>query len=130
MTATELAPKAIMVVDDESDILFVFKMSLERAGFSVSTFTTAADALEHFKLNKDRYGLIISDVRMPSIGGIEFASKVREFDASIPFLLMSAFEIAVSQIDPTLNISQFLQKPIMPSQLIVIVSKYLSVTAK
>jgi hypothetical protein len=45
---------------------------------------------------------------------------------------MSAFEVAFSQIkvDPTLDISQFLQKPRMPSQLLAIVSKYLSVTAR
>jgi len=76
MTATDLAPKAIMVVDDESDILLIFKMSLERAGYAVYAFTNAGEALEHFKSNKDQYGLIISDVRMPSISGLEFASRL------------------------------------------------------
>jgi DNA-binding NtrC family response regulator len=119
-----------MVIDDESDIILIFRKSLELSGYGVFAFTDPIEALEHFKLNKDRYGLIISDVRMPQMTGLELFTKIREIDTSIPLILMSAFETASTEINPALNISIFLQKPIKPRQLNEIVSKYLPLAAK
>jgi len=119
-----------MVVDDESDIVVIFRRSLELAGYGVFAFTDPIEALEDFKLNKDRYGLIISDVRMPRMSGLEFAAKIRGIDTSVSLILMSAFEIAGSEINLALNISKFVRKPVLPSQLKVIVSEYLPMSAK
>lgn len=132
MTSTDISatPKAVMVVDDESDIVLIFRKSLELAGYGVFAFSDAVSALEHFRLNTDRYGLIISDVRMPRMSGIEFATKLRAIDSSIPIIFMSAFEMSSLQILPELNIAQFLQKPVTPSQLKQIVSKYVTIAAK
>lgn len=132
MTSTDTATtsKAIMIVDDESDIVLIFRRSLELAGYSVFAFTDAIEALEHLKLYMDKYGLIISDVRMPNMTGLEFATKVREINASIPFILMSAFDLTTQDISPALSIAMFLQKPVTPSQLKQIVSKYVSIPAK
>lgn len=130
MTTEEFSPKAIMVVDDESDIVVIFRRSLELAGYGVFAFTDPIEALEDFKLNKDRYGLIISDVRMPRMSGLEFAAKIRGIDTSVSLILMSAFEIAGSEINLALNISKFVRKPVLPSQLKVIVSEYLPMSAK
>ena len=132
MTSTDIsaAPKAVMVVDDETDIIFIFTKSLELAGYGVFAFSDPVAALEHFRLNADRYGLVISDVRMPRMSGIEFATNVRKLDASIPIIFMSAFEMGSLKISPELNIAKFLQKPVSPSQLKQIVSKYVAVAAK
>lgn len=132
MTSTEIGmpSKAIMIVDDESDIVLIFRRSLELAGYRVFAFTDAIEALEHLKLYLDKFGLVISDVRMPNMTGLEFAAKVREVNASIPFILMSAFDVAMQDISPALSVAMFLQKPLTPSQLKQIVSKYVSIPAK
>lgn len=132
MTSTEIGmpSKAIMIVDDESDIVLIFRRSLELAGYRVFAFTDAIEALEHLKLYMDKFGLVISDVRMPNMTGLEFAAKVREVNASIPFILMSAFDVAMQDISPALSVAMFLQKPLTPSQLKQIVSKYVSIPAK
>jgi two-component system C4-dicarboxylate transport response regulator DctD len=127
---TTTTSKAIMIVDDESDIVLIFRRSLELAGYNVFAFTDAIEALEHLKLYMDKYGLIISDARMPNMTGLEFATKVRGINASIPFILMSAFDLATQDISPALSIAMFLQKPVMPSQLKQIVSRYISIPAR
>ena len=126
----DAASKAVMIVDDESDICFVFKKALELAGYEVYGFTNPALALEHFRSNIGKYGLIVSDVRMPIMNGIEMATKVRELDQSIPIMLMSAFDMATLNIEPALSIAKLLEKPLAPSQLVQFVSKYVGVPAK
>lgn len=63
-------PKAIIVVDDETDIVYIFRKSLELTGYTVFAFTNPLLAFDHFKGNLGRYGLIITDVRMLIISGV------------------------------------------------------------
>lgn len=50
---------SILVLDDESDIVTVFKKSLEVVGYTVSGFTDAILALEHYRVNSDKYSMFI-----------------------------------------------------------------------
>ena len=72
-----------MVLDDETDIVYILRKSLEFAGYGVFAFTDPAAAFEHFKLNVDRYGLIVTDVRMPIMSGIEFAQEIRSLNPAV-----------------------------------------------
>ena len=116
--------KAIMVLDDESDITLIFRRSLELGGYTVFAFTDPMDALEHFKINAERYGLVITDVRMPKMNGIEFANRVRTIIPSMSIVLMSAFSMADLEISPELKIEELLQKPVTATKLKEIVSRY------
>jgi CheY-like chemotaxis protein len=131
MTSTDVssAPKAIMVVDDEDDIVYIFRKTLELAGYGVFAFTDPILALEHLRMNSDRYGLIVSDVRMPQLSGIEFASKAQEIAPNIPFILMSAFNMSDLQLPDGVKIERLLQKPVTPLQLREIVSAYTTLAA-
>ena len=66
---------AILLVDDELDIVAIFKQGLENQGFRVFGFTDPLLALEHFQINSDQYWLIISDLRMPEMNGYEYVKK-------------------------------------------------------
>ncbi len=116
--------KAIMVLDDESDITLIFRRSLELGGYTVFAFTDPMDALEHLKINAERYGLVITDVRMPKMNGIEFANRVRTIIPSMSIVLMSAFSMADLEIPPELKIAELLQKPVTATKLKEIVSRY------
>ena len=86
--------KSILVLDDYPDIGNIFKLGLQRKfGSDVFAFTDPFLALEHFKLNSERYGLVISDVRMPAMHGYEFVTKVKQINPDVKVCLMSAFEI-------------------------------------
>lgn len=119
-----------MVVDDEPDIVFIFRKSLELAGYGVFAFTDPVAALEHLKIHSDRYSLVISDIRMPNMDGIEFAENVRKVANSIPIILMSAFDMSNLDIPEEVRIERLVQKPVTPLQLREIVSSYIALNAE
>lgn len=85
--------KLILLVDDDSDIVNLFKDLLENKNCEVIGFTNPLEALEHYKTNCNRYGLVISDIRMPVITGFDLLKNVRKIDVNIPIILMSAYDI-------------------------------------
>ena len=112
------------MLDDENDIVFTFKRSLEVSGFPVFGFTDPHLALEHFSNNAGSYALILADIRMPRMNGLEFAARVREQSPHVKILLMSAFDMKDLTIEPSLQISELLQKPLSPLELKEIISRY------
>ena len=117
----------VMIVDDEFDMVSTFKQGLEKNGFQAFGFTEPALALEHFKLNQEKYGLVISDLRMPGMNGFEFVKRVKEIRPGIMVFLMTAFEINDAEfrnVLPNVEIEGFMQKPISLADFASTVSKY------
>ena len=107
--------KIVLVLDDELDVVAVMKHSLQKHGYHVFGFTDPLLALEHLMINSKDYSLVISDIRMPVMNGLEFVKKVREILPSIKILLMSAFDIKDSQFSKILlplKVDGCIQKPI------------------
>lgn len=113
----------VMLVDDEIDIIGLFTEILTLNGISVRPFTNAEEALREFKQNHPYYKLVISDVRMSPMSGIEFIKKLREIDANIKVILMTAFEMEGSQLRE-IDTDEFFNKPISMNNLVQIVKKY------
>lgn len=78
----------IWIVDDDASIRWVLNESLDDKPYEVHIFESAIDAVS--KLNKFPPTVIISDVRMPDMTGLEFMELVHDFDKSIPVILMTA----------------------------------------
>ena len=106
----------LLIVDDDPDIVQVLKLGLLKNRFLVNSFTNSEEALESFKSNsKDYYSLMLSDIRMPALSGIQLARKVKEINPDVKVVLMTAFEIRdneFSKVFPSLHIDGFVQKPI------------------
>lgn len=105
----------LLIVDDDSDIVQVLKMGLLRNGFSVDAFTNPQEALQSFKSDAASYCLVLSDIRMPSISGIQLSKKVKEVNPNVKVVLMTAFEIRdneFSKVFPSTRVDGFVQKPI------------------
>ena len=113
----------VMLVDDEIDIIGLFTEILTLNGIIVRPFTNAEEALREFEQNHPNYKLVISDVRMSPMSGIEFIKKVREIDANIKVILMTAFEMEGSQLRE-IDTDEFFNKPISMNNLVQIVKKY------
>ena len=120
--------KSILVLDDDPDIGNIFKLGLQRKfGSDVFAFTDPFLALEHFKLNSERYGLVISDVRMPAMNGYEFVTKVKQINPDVKVCLMSAFEINDLELDlKSIKIDEFLQKPLSIGKLTEVIGGMLT----
>ena len=105
----------LLVVDDDPDIVQVLKMGLVKNGFLVEAFTNPEEALQSFKSNAEIYCLLLSDMRMPSLSGIQLSKKVKEINPNVKVVLMTAFEIRdeeFSKVFPSSRVDGFLQKPI------------------
>ena len=66
----------LLVVDDDTDIVQVIKLGLQKNRFLVNAFTNPEEALQNFQSNSEGYCLMLSDIRMPSLSGIQLAKKV------------------------------------------------------
>ncbi|HJS69068.1 MAG TPA: response regulator [Nitrososphaera sp.] len=105
--------QSILIVDDEMDIVVIFRQALSKYGYTVFGFTDPTLALEHFRSNAKNYALVISDVRMPHMNGFEFASSVRAIKPDAKIVLMSAFEVTDLEFSKLeIKASDFLRKPV------------------
>jgi signal transduction histidine kinase/CheY-like chemotaxis protein len=82
--------KRIFLVDDDYDHTITFKMGLELAKFEVDAYNDSAIALSKFK--PDYYDLLLIDVKMPKIDGIELYEKIRKIDDKVMVWFITAYE--------------------------------------
>jgi len=124
----------VAIVDDELDIASLFREYLSGIkDILVFSFTDPVVALEHFINNKYEYFLIISDLKMPRLSGIELIKKVKEANPFVRTLLMTAFEINDPMFEEYRKaniINDFLQKPVRLEDLHSIVEKHLNLYKK
>jgi DNA-binding NtrC family response regulator len=102
-------------VDDDSDMVQVLKMGVVKNGFSVDAFTNRQDALQSFKSDAESYCLVLSDIRMPMLSGVQLSKKVKETNPDVKVVLMTAFDIRdneFSKVFPSSQVDGFVQKPI------------------
>ena len=110
--------KIVSIVDDEIDIteLFHYAISTSIEGVSVITFNDPVIALEHFADNKKNYALVISDLRMANLNGLELLKKVKQLKPSVRTILISAYEVDEDQVFQNYMkqgiINLFVKKPI------------------
>jgi CheY-like chemotaxis protein len=80
--------KKVLFVDDEPDMTTMLKMSLEHAGFSVDVFNDPLLALKNFK--PKLYDLVVLDVMMPNMDGLELYNQLKNVDPNINGCFLTA----------------------------------------
>jgi two-component system, response regulator, stage 0 sporulation protein F len=81
--------KRILIVDDEEHIRLLFKEELEEEGYSVDLASNGFEALEKIK-NLD-FGVVILDIKMPGMDGIQTLSEIKKVNRDQPVILCSAY---------------------------------------
>ena len=113
----------VMLVDDETDIISLFTEVLKANSINVRGFSNPEEALKEFEQNHEAYNLVISDIRMKPMSGLEFIKKLKKIDSKMKTILMTAFEIEGNQLKE-IHSNEFFNKPIRMNDLVQVVKKY------
>jgi len=105
----------IMLVDDQPDMLFTYRSFLEGQGFKVHTFTDPTVALRQFaKEDTSKYDLVVMDIRMPQLNGLQLYQRLRAINSTIRILFVTALDAADELISllPDVASNQVIMKPV------------------
>ena len=119
----------LLLVDDEEDFRRATSKTLIRRGFTVSEAATGEEAL--LSIKQDRPDIVLLDLKMPGLNGIETLQRIREKDKTLPVIILTGhgdFQDALAGIK--LEIVDFLQKPVDVEQLSVRIHSLLKHDAK
>lgn len=125
--------RIVSIVDDELDITRLFQDAISGKvnGTSVVSFTNPLTALEHFKDNKEAYVVVISDLRMPELNGLELLKNVKKLNPNVRTILTSAYEVdednKFQEYTKEGTIDLFLAKPVSIKRLCEEVSNMLHI---
>jgi CheY-like chemotaxis protein len=122
--------KKILVVNDEPDVTTMLKMTLERVGFRVDTFNDPVLALKSYKPHL--YDLVILDVIMPELDGLELYTQLKRKDSGINICFLTASsepyrEELLKEKYNQLSRDLFLEMPLPTSEIIREVKKRLQI---
>ena len=119
--------KIVSIVDDELKTAQLFHNALcGITGISVYQFTDPVKALDHLKVNKKDYAVMISDLRMPVINGIQLLKTVKDLNPLSRTILMTGYDVSDNLIQEYTEkeiINSFIKKPVELNQLLLEVNK-------
>ena len=108
--------KPILIVDDEKNIRLTLSQALETLGAEIDTAANGEEALT--KLKEKEFGLILLDIRMPGMDGMEVLRRVRQVRPDIRVIMITAYGTIESAVEAMkLGAVDFLQKPFDPEEI-------------
>jgi DNA-binding response OmpR family regulator len=86
--------KSILLVEDDEELSQIFVTLLKRKGLDVISYSNPIQALENFRMNIDRYSIVLTDYRMESMNGIELAREIRRLRGNkVAIIMITAFSL-------------------------------------
>lgn len=108
----------VLLVDDEEIILSSLQNVLKRLGYNVVAAKDAMEALELFRATPDTFDLVITDLTMPQITGVELAKKLINIQTDIPIILCTGFNDVIHEDEAkAIGIRELLLKPASTNEL-------------
>jgi CheY-like chemotaxis protein len=116
--------RPILVVDDEKNIRLTLSQSLEPLGLPIQTAVNGEEALQ--KIEETEFGLLLLDLKMPGMEGMEVLHRVRERWPTIPVIIITAHGTIESAVDAMkMGAVDFIQKPFSPREIRELATKVL-----
>lgn len=103
----------ILVVDDDREIREMLKELFEAEGYRVETASTAMDGIKMIGADLHRFNVVVSDIMMPGMNGVEFLKQIKERNKYTEVILMTGYstmELAIDCLD--LGAFSYLEKPL------------------
>ena len=108
----------ILLVDDEEQIVRMVKQMLERLGYEVTARTSSVEALEAFRVQPERFDLVITDQTMPNMTGAELARKLLRIRPNLGIILCTGFsELITEEKAKAIGIHGYVMKPVVRSEI-------------
>ena len=112
-----MSERNILLVEDEEDLLELYKSFLESDGYVVETAAKGRDAVN--KAKNKRFDMVILDIKLPDIMGDEVARELKAIDESVIIIMVTGFPSFQESIDALdLGIYDILLKPITADELL------------
>ncbi len=117
-------PPRVLVVDDEASIRDLLSKTLALADYDVDVAHDGRAAIERMRLFS--YDLLITDLKMPGMDGLEVIHEARRLNASLPVIIITGFSTEASAIEAAnLGVSGYLMKPFKMSTLLLLAARAL-----
>ena len=118
----------VLLVDDEADLLSLWKLRLESSGYQVETALSGEEALAKFSVINPH--VVLTDLRMPGIDGMALFEAIREKNKAVPVIIITAHGSIPEAVEATRQgVFSFLTKPIDGKELIRETEKALQLTS-
>ena len=109
--------RRVLIIDDEPAVLRVLGLLLERNGFAVVSATNGREGLA--RLAEKGFDVVLTDIIMPELSGVDFLKELRQHDLDVPVILMTAGATLDSALDAIeYGAQQYLLKPVEPDALV------------
>ncbi|NBT51382.1 MAG: sigma-54-dependent Fis family transcriptional regulator, partial [Marivivens sp.] len=112
----------IAVVDDEKDMRQSISQWLALSGFDTETYACAEDALK--VLTSDYPGIVVSDIKMPGMDGMQFLRKIKGLDSTLPVIMITGHgDVPMAVEAMRIGAYDFLEKPFNPDRMTELAKK-------
>ena len=126
MSVNENAKIGILVVEDEPKMRRLLELQLGDEGFAVHSAADAENGLR--LLSRERIGLVLTDLRLPAMSGLEFLQAVKRVNAALPVVVMTAYGTVESAVEAMkMGASDYVLKPFSLAELVLVIRKELAV---
>src|SRR5215469_3853315 len=119
---------SILIIDDEPHLPHQFARYLRKNGYEVTTASDGERGLQ--ELNRNNIDLVLLDLRLPKIGGLEVLKQIRQLDQELPIIILTAYGDVQSAVDAMkLGASHYLLKGFNLDELLLVVQRALEASA-
>ncbi len=116
----------LLMVDDEPLVVDMAKAMLERLGYRVTPETDSKAALETFRAHPDRFDLVVTDMTMPGMTGVQLAGRLREIRPDVKIVICTGFSHLMDEKKAAgYGIQGYILKPVVKSEMASVVRKAL-----
>lgn len=116
--------KGVFVVDDEPLVRRLVQRILQRAEIEVWCASDGVEALEMFPEIRARVGVVVLDMSMPEMDGVEVMERLRAIEPTLPVILSSGYDRSTLGEIPEQEITSFVRKPYRPDDLLSAVTPF------